>query len=89
SFPYRGAGKSVAVGQPDGFVKVLYDPRTKELLGAHIIGADATEIIHELLLIRAAELLPEDVASMVHAHPTISEVVMEVMRAVEGKAVHV
>ncbi len=89
SFPYRGAGKSVAVEQPDGFVKVLYAPQTKELLGAHIIGTDATEIIHELLLVRAAELLPEDVASMVHAHPTISEVVMEVMRAVEGRAVHV
>jgi dihydrolipoamide dehydrogenase len=88
SFPYRGVGKSVAVEQPDGMVKVLYDPATKEILGAHCIGADATEIIHELLLAKTAELLPEDIATMVHAHPTISEAVMESMRAVEGSAIH-
>ncbi len=88
SFPYRGAGKSVAVEQPDGFVKVIYDPKTKEILGAHAIGADATEIIHEILLARTAELLPEDIATMIHAHPTLSEAVMESMRAVEGWAIH-
>ncbi|MGA2642763.1 MAG: dihydrolipoyl dehydrogenase, partial [Spirochaetia bacterium] len=63
SFPYRGAGKSVAVEQTDGFVKVIYDPKTKEILGAHVVGADATELIHELLLARTAELLPEDIAT--------------------------
>jgi dihydrolipoamide dehydrogenase len=88
-FPYRGAGKSVAVEQPDGLVKVLFDPVTKEILGAHCIGTDATEIIHELLLAKTAELLPEDIASMIHAHPTISETVMESMRAVEGWAIHI
>ncbi|HHY82361.1 MAG TPA: dihydrolipoyl dehydrogenase [Clostridiales bacterium] len=89
SFPYRGAGKSVAVEQPDGMVKVLYDPNTKEILGAHCIGADATEIIHEILLAKTAELLPEDIANMIHAHPTISEAVMESMRTVEGWAIHI
>ena len=88
SFPYRGAGKSVAVDQTEGFVKIIYDPKTKEILGAHIVGADATELIHELLLARTAELLPEDIASMIHAHPTLSEVNGEVMRAVEGWAIH-
>ena len=88
SFPYRGAGKSVAIEQSEGFVKVLYDPKTKEILGAHAVGAEATELIHELLLARTAELLPSDVASMMHAHPTLSEAVMEVMRAVEGWAIH-
>jgi dihydrolipoamide dehydrogenase len=89
SFPYRGAGKSVAVEQPDGFVKVVYDPKTKEILGAHVVGADATELIHELLLARSSELLPEDIANMIHAHPTLSEAVMESMRAVEGWNIHV
>ena len=88
SFPYRGAGKSVAVDQTEGFVKIIYDPKTKEILGAHIVGADATELIHELLLARTAELLPEDIATMIHAHPTLSEVVGEAMRAVEGWAIH-
>ncbi len=88
SFPYRGAGKSVAVEQSEGFVKIIYEPKTKEILGAHIVGAEATELIHELLLARTAELLPEDIATMIHAHPTLSEAVMESMRAVEGWAIH-
>ena len=88
SFPYRGAGKSVAVEATEGFVKVIYDPKTKEILGAHVVGAEATELIHELLLARTAELLPEDIAGMIHAHPTLSEAVMEAMRAVEGWAIH-
>lgn len=88
-FPYRGAGKSVAVGQPDGLVKVLFAPDTHEILGAHIAGAEATELIHELLLAKKAELLPEDIASMIHVHPTLSETVMEAMRAAEGWAIHV
>lgn len=88
-FPYRGAGKSVAVERSEGFVKVLCDPDTKEILGAHCIGADATEILHELLLAKSAELLPEDIARMIHAHPTLSEAVMEAMRAAEGWAIHI
>ena len=69
-------------------MKIIYDPKTKEILGAHIVGAEATELIHELLLARTAELLPEDIANMIHAHPTLSEAVMESMRAVEGWAIH-
>jgi len=88
SFPYRGAGKSVAIERSEGMIKVLYDPKTKELIGAHAVGAEATELIHEILLARKTELLPEDIAGMMHAHPTLSEVVMEVMRAVEGWAIH-
>jgi dihydrolipoamide dehydrogenase len=87
-FPYRGAGKSVAIEQSEGSVKVLYDPETSEILGATAAGAEATELIHELLLAKTAELLPRDVATMVHAHPTLSEAVMEVMRAADGWAIH-
>lgn len=87
-FPYRAAGKSVAVGRTEGFAKILADPKTGEILGAHVVGADATELIHELLLARHAELLAEDVESMMHAHPTLSEVIMEAARGVHGKPIH-
>ncbi len=87
-FPYRGAGKSIAVNASEGFVKLLSDKKTHEILGCHILGKDATEIIHELLLAKHAELLPEDIASMVHAHPTIFETVMEASKGVDGAAIH-
>jgi len=87
-FPLRAVGKAVAVGEPEGLVKLLVNPDTREILGAHAVGLDATEIIHELLLARKAELLPADIAGMIHAHPTISEAVMEVSRASEGWAIH-
>jgi dihydrolipoamide dehydrogenase len=83
-FPYRGAGKSVAIERPDGFVKILYDEKSREILGGRIVGDHATELIHELLLARSAELLPEDIANTVHAHPTLSEAVMEAARGVDG-----
>jgi len=89
AFPYRGAGKSVAIEKSEGMVKVLYDPETNEILGAHIAGYDATELIHEVLLAKSSELLPSDIAEMIHAHPTLSEAVMEAMRSAEGWAVHI
>lgn len=87
-FNYRGAGKTIAVGKPTGLVKVLCDPKTDELLGAHIVGHNATELLHELLLAKSAELLPEDISNMIHAHPTISEAVMEAMKGVNDKPIH-
>jgi dihydrolipoamide dehydrogenase len=87
-FHYPGAGKTIAVGKPDGLVKLLCDPKTDELLGAHIVGHNATELIHELLLAHSSELLPEDIANTIHAHPTISEAIMETMRGVNGKPIH-
>jgi len=88
TFPYRGAGKSVAVEKSEGLVKIIVAKETREILGAHVVGYNATELVHELLLARAAELLPEDIATMIHAHPTLSEAVMEGARAVEGWAIH-
>ncbi|MFA7282279.1 MAG: dihydrolipoyl dehydrogenase [Sterolibacterium sp.] len=87
-FPYRGAGKSIAIGKPDGMVKILSDPDTGELLGAQIVGYAATELIHELLLARSGELLAQDVSEMIHAHPTLSEAVMEAARGIFGKPIH-
>lgn len=87
-FPYRGAGKSVAIEASEGVVKLLFAEDTHEILAAHVAGRNATELVHELLLARHSELLPEDIASMVHAHPTLSEAVMEAARGAEGWAIH-
>ncbi|OVE73458.1 hypothetical protein BVX93_01535 [bacterium B13(2017)] len=59
------------------------------ILGAHIVGAEASELIHELLLLKKAKLPPKEIATMIHAHPTLSEINMEVMRQIEGWAIHV
>ncbi len=79
----------MAMEKPEGIVKILTDPETGEIIGAHVAGADATELIHELLLARSSELLTEDIAVMTHAHPTLSEAVMEAARTAEGWAIHV
>ena len=88
SFPYRGAGKSVAIEKSEGLVKILYDEDTHEIFAAHIVGKDASELIHELLLAKKSELLPEDVATIIHAHPTLSEAIMEGARSAEGWVIH-
>jgi len=89
SFPFVGNGKAKAVDKTEGLAKIVYDPQTKEILGGHVVGLYATELVHELLLAKKAELLPEDIATMVHAHPTVSEAVMEAARGVEGWAIHI
>jgi dihydrolipoamide dehydrogenase len=88
-FPYQAIGKAVAIGQTEGVIKVLCDPKTTEIMGAHIIGYNATELIHEILLAKANELIPEDISKLIHAHPTLSEGIMEGMREVEGHAIHI
>lgn len=88
-FPYRGIGKAVAIDRAEGFLKVIYHGETSEILGAHVAGDTATELIHELLLAKSAELLPENIAETIHAHPTMSEIVMEQMKGIEGKAIHI
>lgn len=88
-FPYRGAGKAVAVDESEGLVKILINPGSREILGAHIAGKDATELIHELLLAKKTGMLPADIAATIHAHPTLSEAVMEAARGIEGWAIHV
>lgn len=88
AFPFLANGKAVAVGATRGHVKLLSDPDTGELLGAHIVGHNATELIHELLLTRASETLAGDLAHMMHAHPTLSEAIMEAAASVDGRPVH-
>jgi dihydrolipoamide dehydrogenase len=86
-FPFRALGKAVATGKTDGHVKVLYHKDTKEIIGVHIVGENATELIHELLLAKCAELLPADISRMIHAHPSLSESIFEVMRAAENQVI--
>ncbi len=88
-FPYRGIGKAVATEAPDGQVKILFSPDTGAILGASIAGVGATDTIHELLLASHAELTIEDIAGMVHAHPTLSEGIMEAAKAGLGQAIHI
>ncbi|HCM25276.1 MAG: dihydrolipoyl dehydrogenase [Treponema sp. GWB1_62_6] len=88
TFPFRGAGKAVAIGETEGFVKILYDEKTREIIGATVAGKDATELVHELLLAASSELVVDDVFSTVHAHPTLSEAVKEAALAAAGRAIH-
>ena len=87
-FPFRPNGKAVALGEGEGQVKVIADPRTGEILGAHMIGPDVTELITEYAVARMLESTPTEVARTVHPHPTLSEVISEAARAVEGVPIH-
>lgn len=87
-FPFRPNGKAQALGEPDGHVKVIADPKSGEILGAHMIGPDVTELITELGLARMLESTPVEVGWTVHPHPTLSEVISEAARAVGGRPIH-
>jgi dihydrolipoamide dehydrogenase len=87
-FPFMANGRSVGAGEPGGFVKVLMEEQYGEILGAHIVGADATELIAEIAVARASESTAELLASTVHAHPTASEAIMEAVAAGLGVSVH-
>jgi dihydrolipoamide dehydrogenase len=89
TFPFRANGRSLILGEPDGFVKFVADARTNDLLGAHIIGPHASDLINEMALAKFLEATAWEVAESVHAHPTVSEVLHEAGLAVEGRAIHV
>ena len=87
-FPFTANSRARAVGEPDGFVKILADPATDRVLGAHIIGPDAGTLIHEAVLAIEFGATAEDLARTCHAHPTLNEAVKEAALAVDGRAVH-
>jgi dihydrolipoamide dehydrogenase len=87
-FPFQPNGKALGLGERDGFVKIIADARYGEILGAHLVGPDVTELLPELTLAHNAELTAEEIARNVHAHPTLSEVLMEAAHGVEGQAIH-
>jgi len=87
-FPFSASGKASAAGHKDGFVKVIYDAKYGELLGAHMIGANVTEMIAEIVAARKLETTGHEVLKAVHPHPTMSEAVMEATAAAYGEVIH-
>lgn len=88
TFPFRPNGKALALGEREGFVKIIADETTGEILGAHMVGPEVTELLPELVAARTWELTPEEIARTVHAHPTLSEAIMEAAHGVFGEPLH-
>ena len=88
-FPYQANGKALGLGDYTGWVKIISDAKYGEILGAHLIGPEVTELLPELTLAQMMELTPNEIARNVHAHPTLSETLMEAAHAAEGHAVHI
>lgn len=88
-FPFTAAGKAVASADSEGFVKVISDGKTGEILGVHIIGNEAPELIAEYGLAMSLEATVEDIHATIHAHPTLSEALMEAAAATTGEAIHI
>src|SRR5690606_6397054 len=87
-YPFQANGKALGLGESRGFVKLISDKKYGEMLGAHMIGPDVTELLPELTLARFAELTPEEIARNVHAHPTLSEAVKEAAHGLEGQMIN-
>jgi len=88
-FPFVANGKALGLNEKEGFVKIIADARYGEILGAHLVGPEVTELLPELALAHTWELTTEEIARTMHAHPTLSEVIMEAAHAVAGQAIHV
>ena len=87
-FPFSASGKASAAGAKDGFVKIIYDAKYGELLGAHMIGANVTEMIAEIVAARKLETTGHEILKTVHPHPTMSEAVTEATAAAYGEVIH-
>lgn len=87
-FPFTANGKAQGLGDATGFVKLISDKRYGEMLGAHLIGPDVTELLPELTLARFAELTPREIARNVHSHPTLSEAIKEAAHGLEGHMIN-
>ncbi|MBW7936529.1 MAG: FAD-dependent oxidoreductase, partial [Flavobacteriales bacterium] len=87
-FPFTASGKAKAAGHADGYVKLIFDAQYGELLGAHMIGANVTEMIAEIVVLRKLETTGHEIISSIHPHPTMSEAVMEAAAAAYGEVIH-
>ncbi|MBP5759718.1 MAG: dihydrolipoyl dehydrogenase, partial [Bacteroidales bacterium] len=87
-FPYTASGKATAAGNRDGFIKMVIDAKTDQILGAHFCGDNVTEMIAGIVSARQNGLTAKQVAASVHPHPTMSEAIMEAIEQAYGKAVH-
>ena len=88
-FPFQANGKSLGMGETAGWIKLISDARYGEILGAHLIGPEVTELLPELTLAQNMELTLAEIARNVHAHPTLSEAIMEAAHVAEGQAIHI
>jgi dihydrolipoamide dehydrogenase len=88
-FPFLPNGKAQAINERDGFVKLVVDAKYGEILGAHLVGHEVTELLPELSLAQFMEITPAEIARTVHAHPTLSEVIMETAHVVQGHGIHI
>jgi dihydrolipoamide dehydrogenase len=88
-FPFQANGKALGLGDYAGWVKIVVDEKYGEILGAHMIGPEVTELLPELTLAHMLELTPHEIARNVHAHPTLSEVLMEAAHGAEGSPIHI
>lgn len=88
-FPYSASGKASSAGQKDGFVKLIFDTRYGELLGAHMIGANVTELIAEIVVARNLETTGHEIIKSIHPHPTMSEAIMEAAAAAYNEVIHI
>ncbi len=88
-FPFQANGKALGLGDYTGWVKLIVDDRYGEILGAHMVGPEVTELLPELTLAQMMELTPAEIARNVHAHPTLSEALMEAAHAAQGEPIHI
>ncbi len=88
-FPYSASGKASAAGQKEGFVKLVFDAQYGELLGAHMIGGNVTEMIAELVVAKKLEITGHELIKAIHPHPTMSEAIMEAAAAAYGEVIHI
>ena len=87
-FMFRGNGKAIALNEYEGFVKIVSDADSGEIVGAHMIGPDVTELLAEIGVVKTLEGTPDEISWTTHAHPTLSEALMEAALSVEGEAIH-
>jgi len=88
-FPLLANGRALALGESDGFAKVVCDGETGEILGVHLVAPHATDLIGEATLAMRMECTPEEIGSLIHPHPTVGEALMEAARAVANKAIQI
>jgi dihydrolipoamide dehydrogenase len=88
-FPFSASGKASAAGTNEGFVKVIFDAKYGEWLGAHMIGSNVTEMIAEVVAARKLETTGHEIVKTVHPHPTMSEAIMEAVAEAYGEVIHI
>ena len=88
-FPFIGNGKAIALGEAEGFVKTVFDAKTGELLGAHMVGAEVTELIEGYTVAKQLETTEADLMETIFPHPTLSEMMHESVLAAYGRALHI